>query len=319
MLGAPRNGYVTCICVCILSSATISGRIKSGLKWSRIPACPELGSGFCGLSHCMMPSGFSLLFPVQEQHWKRTVWMQYIHMAVTLSRWCANRHQTVPPCFFLHFTLSSSLFCDLLLLGSYWESCRFVAATRVWAVIRGWVIRTGSGLFGNACIWWHAATFCSHDWQLIVPGSLKHPGAMVCSGDATEAVCVCGGGGTRALSGALAGLRDVWPPVVHFPCCPPFFPPPRDSEWEKENGVGGWGRWKENLKLILHPVQPDLGLVLTALRPWPEPKSGVGHLTNEPPGAPPGMQFPSVWVTWVFSLCFLFCRMDPDLFITQIL
>ena len=63
-----------------------------------------------------------------------------------------------------------------------------------------------------------------------------------------------------------------------------FFLRERESEWVHAHGGGQCcrGRRGEKILIRLHTVsmEPEVGLDLTTMRSWPEPKSRVGHLTD---------------------------------------
>lgn len=95
-----------------------------------------------------------------------------------------------------------------------WHLWGFAVAMRVWAVIRGWVMRMGSGWFGNDCIQWHRASFCLHDCRRIVPGSPERPCAMECAG--TDCDVLGQEPRHRTHIWASVGLRALWPAVMQF-------------------------------------------------------------------------------------------------------
>ena len=89
-----------------------------------------------------------------------------------------NRPPPPPTPFIYHFTFSFALFYYLFSLPWDWKPWGLAAATGGWAVIRDWVVRMGSGLFGRDCIQWRRARFCSQGWRHTVPWSPGHPCAM---------------------------------------------------------------------------------------------------------------------------------------------
>lgn len=136
-----------------------------------------------------MPSGFPFYFQYKED----------IKICIRILAVCShdkrfvqimNKQATEPPPptpFIYHFTFSFTLFYYLFSLPWDWKSWGLAVATGGWAVIRDWVVRMGSGLFGHDCIQWLRAGFCSQGWQHTVPWSPGHPCALEHSSSPWEA------------------------------------------------------------------------------------------------------------------------------------
>lgn len=208
MLGTPGNWYVTCICVrmyvCIRVHETGS-RVQPKTRLSWAPALLV-----CYIEWCLPASPFISIT-------RRTflkICQQCIHTTRVLFGLWTTGQPHLPHYSCLHLTFSVSPFCCLLFPRQAGKSWGPVTATRVWSVIRGWVIRMESGWCGNDCsgsvqlTWWAA----HHAWKPW--GSLCH-GVFRCKLWSHWA-------GTRGL-GATSGPQWVWELCGLLECsCNPY-------------------------------------------------------------------------------------------------